>query len=201
MEIKKNKPMFVVFEGIDGSGKTTISKMLQDMFDKRGYKTLWLREPSDSIWGKKIRKLANLKDAIPIEEELNYFIEDRKIDLKHNIGPALKEGKIVILDRYYYSNGCYQGARGLDVNKIIEKNLEFALTPDLTFIIDLPVDVALDRIKNNREETAILFEKKDYLERVRNNYLNLSFPEIKVIDGNDSIEGVFAKIKTVFDLI
>ncbi len=201
MEIKKNKPMFVVFEGIDGSGKTTISKMLQDMFDKRGYKTLWLREPSDSIWGKKIRELANLKDAIPIEEELNYFIEDRKIDLKHNIGPALEQGKIVILDRYYYSNGCYQGARGLDVNKIIEKNLEFALTPDLTFIIDLPVDVALYRIKNNREETAILFEKKDYLERVRSNYLNLSFPEIKVIDGNDSIEGVFAKIKTVFDLI
>ncbi len=201
MKVKKNIPLFIVFEGIDGSGKTTISKMLQDMLDKSGYKTLWLREPSDSIWGKKIRELANLKDAIPIEEELNYFIEDRRIDLKNNIVPALKDGKIVILDRYYYSNGCYQGARGLDVNKIIEKNLEFALTPDVTFIIDLPVDIALDRIKNNREETAILFEKKDYLEKVRNNYLNLSFPEIKVIDGNDSIAGVFAKIKTVFDLI
>ena len=87
--------------------------------------------------------------------------------------------KIVILDRYYYSNGCYQGARGLNVNDIIDKNLEFALKPDITFIIDLPVDVALERIKNNREETAILFEKKEYLEKVRNNYLNLSFSEIK----------------------
>ena len=127
MEIIKGKSCFIVFEGIDGSGKTTISTMLKSYFEGNGFKVVWSREPSDSVWGQKIRNLANSEDSIPIEEELNYFIEDRKIDLRDNIIPGLKEGKIVILDRYYYSNGCYQGARGLDVGRIIEKNLEFQI--------------------------------------------------------------------------
>jgi len=191
MQIKPKTPYFIVFEGIDGSGKTTISKKLKTFFDDKDFDTVWLREPSDTIWGQKIRTLANLKDSIPIEEELNYFIEDRKIDLKKNIIPALEKGKIVILDRYYYSNGCYQGARGLDVKEIIDDNLVFAKKPDITFIIDVPVDIALTRIKKNRDEAAILFEKKDFLEKVRNNYMNLKYPEIKIIDGTNSIDRVF----------
>ncbi len=200
MKVKIGQPCFIVFEGIDGSGKTTISKMLMDYFEKKAFEVVWSREPSDSIWGRKIRNLANIEDSIPIEDELNYFIEDRKIDLNDNIIPALNEGKIVILDRYYYSNGCYQGARGLDVDKIIETNLEFALKPDITFIIDVPVEIAMERIKKNREETAKLFEKADYLQKVRNNYLDLAFPEIRIIDGNDTIKGVFSKIKDLFVL-
>jgi len=191
MQIQTKTPCFIVFEGIDGSGKTTISKKLKTFFDDKGFDTVWLREPSDTIWGQKIRTLANLKSSIPIEDELNYFIEDRKIDLKENIIPALQKGKIVILDRYYYSNGCYQGARGLDVKKIIDDNLVFAKKPDITFIIDVPVDIALTRIKKNRDEAAILFEKKDFLEKVRNNYMNLKYPEIKIIDGTNSIDRVF----------
>jgi len=200
MKVYKHKSLFIVFEGIDGSGKTTTSKRLKDFFIKKGMKTHWLLEPSfDSKWGKKIRELANLKESIPIEEELNYFIEDRKLDLKNNIIPALNSGEKVILDRYYYSNACYQGAKGMEIGTILKKNLEFSIVPDITFIIDVSVETALKRIKSNREETAILFEKEDYLKKVRENYLSLKSPEIKIINGEGSADGVFELVIAHFE--
>ncbi len=188
-------PMLIVFEGIDGSGKTTISKMLFSYLKKKEFNTVWFREPSDSKWGKKIRDLAQSKDSIPLEQELNYFIEDRKINVKLNIKPALNKNKIVILDRYYFSTACYQGARGMDIEKIIKINREFAPEPDIIFIIDVNVKTALERIKKNRRSKAKLFEKKDFLEKVRKNYLNLNINNIKIINGNNDLDTVFNDIK------
>lgn len=188
-------PMLIVFEGIDGSGKTTISKMLFFYLKKKKYNTVWFREPSDSKWGKKIRDLAQSKDSIPLEQELNYFIQDRKINVKLNIKPALNKNKIVILDRYYFSTACYQGARGMDIEKIIKINREFAPEPDIIFIIDVNVKTALARITKNRRSKAKLFEKKDFLEKVRKNYLNLNINNIQIIDGNKNLNTVFKDIK------
>jgi len=190
-------PMLIVFEGIDGSGKTTISKMLFSYLKKKKYNTVWFREPSDSKWGKKIRDLAHSKDSIPLEEELNYFIEDRKINVRINIKPALKNNKIVILDRYYFSTACYQGARGMDIENIIKINRKFAPEPDIIFIIDVNVKIALERIKKNRQSKAKLFEKKEFLEKVRKNYLNLNNKNIKIIDGNNELNTVFNDIKNL----
>jgi len=190
-------PMLIVFEGIDGSGKTTISKMLFSYLKKKKYNTVWFREPSDSKWGKKIRDLAQSKDSIPLEEELNYFIEDRKINVRINIKPALKNNKIVILDRYYFSTACYQGARGMDIENIIKINRKFASEPDIIFIIDVNVKIALERIKKNRQSKAKLFEKKEFLEKVRKNYLNLNNKNIKIIDGNNELNTVFNDIKNL----
>ena len=189
--------MLIVFEGIDGSGKTTISKMLFSYLKKKKYNTVWFREPSDSKWGKKIRDLAHSKDSIPLEEELNYFIEDRKINVRINIKPALKNNKIVILDRYYFSTACYQGARGMDIENIIKINRKFAPEPDIIFIIDVNVKIALERIKKNRQSKAKLFEKKEFLEKVRKNYLNLNNKNIKIIDGNNELNTVFNDIKNL----
>ena len=188
-------PMLIVFEGIDGSGKTTLSKMLFSYLKKKKYNTVWFREPSDSKWGKKIRDLAQSKDSIPLEQELNYFIEDRKINVKINIKPALKNNKIVILDRYYFSTACYQGARGMNIENIIKINKEFASEPDIIFVIDVDVKTALSRIKKNRRSKAKLFEKKKFLEKVRKNYLNLNNKNIQLIDGNNDLNTVFKDIK------
>ncbi len=197
--MKIKKPLFIVFEGIDGSGKTTISKMLLAFFEENGNKAAWFREPGDSAWGKKIRELANLEDSIPIEEELQYFIEDRKINVRENILPSLEAGKIVIVDRYYYSSACYQGARGLDLHEIIRLNREFAPVPDLVFLIDVDVDTALERIRRGRDIEAKLFEKKEYLQQVRENYLGLrDLPYFRVIDGTAEVEQVFGWVKTAF---
>ncbi len=198
MNINVKQPLLIAFEGIDGSGKTTVSKMLLAYLNENGYETIWLREPGDSKWGKKIRELANQEEGIPIEEELRYFIEDRKLNVKNNILPALQQSKSVIVDRYYFSSACYQGARGLDMFQIIEKNREFAPEPDITFIIDVDVDTALTRIRKSRETEAKLFERKEFLQKVRENYLSLGDDKkIHIIDGTDDPEKVFDKIKNI----
>jgi dTMP kinase len=194
-QLKKNQPFFIVFEGIDGSGKTTLSKMLQEYLREKGFETVWYREPGDSEWGRKIRDLANSNDSIPIEEELNYFVEDRKYTVKNYITPAREQGKIMILDRYFYSTACYQGARGLDVKRILDTNRDFAPEPDCVLLIDVTVETAMERINQNRDSTALLFEKKEYLEAVRQRYLALEGDNICPINGNNTIDTVFADIK------
>jgi dTMP kinase len=173
----------IVFEGIDGSGKTTVSKMVAAHMLEQGEEVVWLREPSDSRWGQKIRDLASHKDSIPIEEELHYFIEDRKWDVETNIKPALKQKKTVILDRYFFSTACYQGARGLNADEILAQNRQFAPEPDRVFIIDVDVDTALQRIRKNRETEVKLFEKREFLANVRQNYLSLRGDHIHLING------------------
>jgi dTMP kinase len=184
----------IVFEGIDGSGKTTLSRMLDERLKGSGIETLWLREPTDSPLGDRIRKIAQTKRTIPPREELDYFIKDRKWDVKRNIEPALRAGKTVILDRYFYSNACYQGARGLDMEEILEANRRFAPEADIVFVIDVDVKTALERIRRNRLSQARLFEKESFLQKVRENYLKLSGPNIVLIDGNGDVTTVFARI-------
>lgn len=195
-----NHPLLIVFEGIDGSGKTTLSKMLCEHMTKKKMPVVWLREPSDSKWGKKIMELSRHKTSIPLEEELKYFIEDRKINVSRYIKPALSGNKTVILDRYYYSTACYQGARGMDMDKIIQINRKFAPDPDITFIIDVAVETGLDRIKKNRSSRMKLFEQKTFLEKVRDNYLALSGDNIHVIDGNRDLTVILKQIIRILDL-
>jgi dTMP kinase len=195
-KMNTQKPLLILFEGIDGSGKTSLSEMLLAHLKGKGFAAVWFREPAGSKWGKKIRELANLKDSIPIEEELEYFIKDRQWNVKNNILPNLQENKIVILDRYYYSTACYQGARGLDVAEIIKKNTAFAPEPDITLIVDVDVDAALQRIKRNREQEAKLFEKRDFLQKVRDNYLKLQGSNIHIIDGTPPLQVVFEQVRS-----
>jgi dTMP kinase len=188
----------IVFEGIDGSGKTSLSKMFHAYLLKNGTPADWLREPTDSPLGEKIRRLAQDKDAISIREELELFLQDRRWDVEANILPALRAGKTVVMDRYFYSNACYQGARGLDMDAIIRMNRQFAPEPDLTFIIDADVDRALARISRSRQGVAKLFEKKHFLEKVRANYLRLVGTNIVLIDGNPELESVISEVIQCF---
>jgi dTMP kinase len=189
----------IVFEGIDGSGKTSLSRLFNSHLKEKGLPTAWLREPSDSALGDKIRRIAQDNDQISPQQELEYFIQDRRWDVVNNILPALQAGKTVVLDRYFYSNACYQGARGLDMEAIIRLNLEFAPAPDLTFVIDVDVDRALARINRSRQGVVKLFEKKEFLKKVRANYLKLSGADILPIDGNPDLETVLADIISRFD--
>lgn len=184
----------IVFEGIDGSGKTTLSQMFYQRLQAEGTASLWLREPTDSPLGRRIRRIAQEQDSISAQEELDLFLADRRWDVEINILPALRAGKTVVLDRYYYSNACYQGARGLDLDAILRANREFAPEPDLVFIIDVEVDRALERIGRARESLARLFEKRGYLEKVRANYLSLRGRNLAVIDGNPGLERVFSAV-------
>jgi dTMP kinase len=184
----------VVFEGIDGSGKTSLSRLFLDRLRAEGTEAVWLREPTDSPLGERIRRLAQEKESVPPRQELELFIQDRRWDVEHNIRPALRAGTTVVMDRYYYSNACYQGARGLDMAAILAANREFAPEPDLVLIIDVEVGRALERIGRARTTVAKLFEKREFLETVRANYLSLQGANLALIDGNPGLEPVFASV-------
>ncbi len=190
----------IAFEGIDGSGKTVLSRMLAAELEGAAPGSVrWLREPGDSPWGKRIRELARSRESLPVEEQLRLFIEDRRWDVRTNIAPALAAGQTVIMDRYFYSTACYQGARGVNPETILARNRQFAPEADLVLIVDVDVDTALKRILRNRDETAPLFEKKEFLERVRAHYLRLQGPPFRVIDGRQPVEEVYAGVRRQVD--
>lgn len=181
--------VLIAVEGIDGAGKTTQAKILLDTLTQKGYDVIYLHEPTAGNWGRKIKELAtNGRHKIKPETELEFFYLDRLEDVEKNIRPALQGKKIVIMDRYYFSNVAYQGARGLDPDLIERKNERIAPTPDITIILDLNPEVALKRIRYKRNETPNYFERKKYLERVRQAFLKCfsNRPNIKIIDGDDN---------------
>lgn len=181
------KGVLIAIEGIDGAGKTTQSKILYETLTKNGYSAVILHEPTDSKWGQEIRNWArNGRHKISAETELKYFYFDRLEDVEKNIKPALKNKKVVIMDRYYFSSVAYQGARGIDPNYIEKRNEEIAPKPDILIILDLEPEDALKRIRRKRNTTPNHFEREKYLEKVRQLYLTQfsNRPYVLIIKGD-----------------
>ena len=179
--------MLIAVEGIDGSGKTTIVKFLEEELRRMGYDVLSLKEPTDSEWGKKIRE--SFKDrSLKPEEELELFLKDREFNVQNNILPALEAGKIVIMDRYYYSTIAYQGSLGLDIDEIRRLNEMIAPKPDLVIILDVHPEIALERIRM-RGDKPNRFEDLEYLKKVREIFLSLK-NNVVVIDAERDIDSV-----------
>ncbi len=162
----RKQGILIVFEGIDGSGKTTQARSLLRKLRARGFDAVFFREPSRGKWGRLIRKAALRADSLTPEEELDLFIRDRREDVARNIKPSLEAGKVVVLDRYYFSTIAYQGAKGIDPARIRRMNERFAVRPDLVFILDIEAGKGLSRIacRSRKDE---LFEREDYLAGVR----------------------------------
>lgn len=181
--------LFIVIEGIDGTGKSTQAKMLKAALEKAGKTVTLDREPSDGPFGKILRDSAT-KGRLSPQEELDLFHQDRKHHLETLILPALDRGETVILDRYYFSTMAYQGQRGFDPQEIRKTNLSFAPNPDILFILDLPVEKALGRI-GVRGDTTNEFEKHDALQYCRDTFLSVSHePFAHVIDSSQSIDEI-----------
>jgi dTMP kinase len=180
----------IALEGVDGTGKSTQCGLLADYLESIGYSVVRLREPTTGTWGQKIRKiLTEGRGDVTPEEELQYFINDRKEDVEQNIAPALRQGKIVLIDRYYYSTAAYQGALGFDPVKIIEDNEAFAPRPDLLFIIQGSLDESFRRIEQGREGFSS-FEKRDYLDKVQNIFGSLTGDHIRRVDSDPPVKKV-----------
>jgi dTMP kinase len=183
--------MFIVIEGIDGTGKSTQAKRLAAHFTAQGRTVTLSREPTDGPWGTLLRNSAQTGRLSP-EEELETFLKDRRQHVQELITPALAAGNVVILDRYYFSTMAYQGARGFDPRQIRRDNEAFAPVPDLLLILDLDVDTAITRI-GSRGDTANEFEQRANLQRCREIFLSLKDePFARVIDakaGADEVAG------------
>jgi dTMP kinase len=175
--------MFIVFEGIDGSGKSTQARLLSDFFESRGIPFILTHEPSDGIIGQKLRSLAS---RLKPEEESRLFLEDRVDHVKTVISPAMKAGQHVICDRYYYSSAAYQGALGLDPVEVIDYNRSMVPEPDVVFLMVVSVETALRRIGQSRSEGFSVFEKRNGLEAVSGIYDTFKDDVIKRIDGEQT---------------
>ena len=187
--------MFIVLEGIDGTGKSTQCQLLAEWFRGLGREVVTSREPTDGPWGTKLRQSAASGRLSP-EDELDYFLKDRRQHVEELIAPSLAVGKVVILDRYYFSTMAYQGARGFDPQEIRQKNEEFAPVPDHLFILDIDVDTALSRI-GGRGDTANEFEQREALQKCRDIFLSLSGePFAHLIDSSGSLDNVQQSIRT-----
>ena len=154
------KGIFIVVDGIDGSGKSEILKMLHNyLFSKhKNYRLLTTREPTNGAYGKQIRQMLR-KEKNPISSSkklMDLFVKDRKDHIKNTIEPFLKKSNeheinILLCDRYYYSTIAFQSAQGIDIKDIIAKNKVFR-KPDIAFILDVEPSVALDRIEYRKKE-------------------------------------------------
>jgi dTMP kinase len=198
--IKKiSRGVLFVIEGIDGSGKTTQAERLAGSLAHDGYDVLSLREPTDSVWGKKIREAAHANERREDpREEYRLFLLDRRQNVEESIAPALAARRVVILDRYYFSTMAYQGARGIDPERIRVENEAFAPVPDRVFYISITVAEGLRRISDNRGGFTS-FEQEEYLNRVREIFDGhvTCLPFVVSVDGMRAHDAVFDEIKRI----
>lgn len=185
----------LVLEGIDGTGKSTQSKLLAEALRERGMRVITSREPTDGPYGTRLRNSATTGRLSP-EEELQLFLQDRAEHVETLINPALEAGEVVILDRYYFSSMAYQGIRGFDPAEIRRANEEFAPPPDLLLLLDLPVETALQRI-GVRDGEANEFEQRSSLETCSEVFHSIKDDFVRVIDASQSIEDIHRDILAV----
>jgi dTMP kinase len=181
--------LLIVFEGIDGTGKSTQLHLLSEKLRQLGYAVLVTREPTDGHYGKKIRELFLDRGAVSQEEELELFIADRAEHVKEVIAPALADGCVVVCDRYYLSTVAYQGANGMNQDMILEKNKNFPV-PDLAIILEIEPAQGIHRIQNQRNEHPNSFEQEANLQKVAEIFGAMQQDYIKRINGSGSIEHV-----------
>jgi dTMP kinase len=190
------KGKFIVFEGLDGSGRSTQVVKLGQFLTDRGFNVVTTKEPTiDSAAGRKIKEILTQKIETDPMELQRLYAQDRKEHLENKIIPALEEGKIVISDRYFFSTFAYGSAHGADLEKLIELNNNF-LYPDMIILFKIDAKACMDRIEK-RGDLKEFFEREEMLEKVSQVYddLSLRFKNFKIIDAKKSKEEVFNQIK------
>ncbi|MBQ4091668.1 MAG: dTMP kinase [Clostridia bacterium] len=200
--IKSSK--FIVFEGIDGAGKTTQINLLANSLRERGIDCFVTAEPTALPSGKLLRRA--LKGDIPATpmEMAEMFAKDRvnhNIDENEGIGKKLSEGTTVITDRYYYSSLAYQGSElGFDVVSKLNLENPDIRTPDLCVFLDLTPEVSLKRIGARENVPHEIYENYDYLQKTRKTFFDV-FEKLRqrgerivIIDASGNVEEIAARI-------
>jgi len=177
------KPLFIVFEGPDGSGLSTQANLLVKWFKSHGKNALLTKEPTNSIVGGLIRSILKKEWKVDMKTFALLFSADRSYHLSSEIEPALKKGFSVVCDRYILSTLAFNVEKGT-LDWLKQLNSQFK-KPDFTFIMDVPGNVSVERIKKSRFGMEF-FEEADKLEEVRENYRELRdyFPNTFIIKGD-----------------
>lgn len=195
---------FITFEGIEGSGKSTQAKKLYEYLTNKNVKSYLTREPGGTQIGKKIREilLSHWEEKFPPISELLLYEADRNIHIHNVIKPLLNDDYIVICDRFYDSTTAYQHyARGIDYNLVdfLNKTTVEGLKPDITFLLDLPVEEAFKRL--NREKDRMESQGTEFHKKVREGFLKIAEKEkerIVILDGLKNPDDIF---KTIIQIL
>jgi len=200
--------LFITFEGLDGSGKTTQIEAFIQHLENSGIAYQLFREPGGTIIGEKIRQILldkNHTAMLPITELLLYSASRHQLTM-NSIHPALQEGRVVICDRFYDSTTAYQGyGRGIDLNLIKQLNraATASLIPDLTFVLDIELDVRQRRL-GNKVLDRLEQETVEFHKRVREGFIQMAHAEperIVLIEGNRSADDIAGEIWSHFNML
>ena len=202
------KGLFITFEGLDGSGKTTQIALLSDYLKRKDLEVITAIEPGGTALGDKIRQMLLDRENTGMSHKAETFLfEASRAELVSKvIGPALGRGKIIICDRFFDSTIVYQGiARGLGVEKIMELSLwaTDGIVPDLTFLLSVDVDGGEERLSGSLERRDRIESEEDkFKQSIYEGYLELSRKysgRIMLIDGKQDIKTIFGQIKERVD--
>jgi dTMP kinase len=188
--------MFIAFEGIDGSGKSTQAKMLFEYLHKKG-KCIFTHEPTDGATGRFIKELLGGEHSIDQMALQLLFVSDRAEHVNGLILPKIKEGYSVVTDRYMFSSIAYGAASGVDAEWLRKVSGKFPL-PDATFVCDVDPEIAVQRIgkRNDKKESVAYFEKLSFLSSARSEFRSMSglYKNYYVVDSSGTVEEIHSNI-------
>lgn len=200
----KKKGLLITFEGIDGCGKSVQARRSLRFLQNRGHDTILLREPGSTPVAERLRRiLLDKKLSIPDMTELLLYEAARSELVDKIIRPALRQGKIVLLDRYYDSTTAYQGyGRELEINMVtsLHKIATGSIAPHLTMVFNVDLKTAFAR--RSKDPDRLENQAAAFHERVRRGFLAIARKEnrrVKVIDGTPSVEQVFADVRKLLE--
>ena len=203
------KGKFITIDGVEGAGKSTQIKFICDYLEAKGVNVVLTREPGGTDLGEKIRELllSTTTKSMHSDSELLLMFAARNEHIHHKIIPALEKGDWVLSDRFTDASYAYQGGgRGLDIERIerLEHWVLKGFTPDMTLLLDIPVDLGMSRVESRGEKDRIELEELDFFERVRQAYIDRSekYPQrIKLIDSSKSREHTSAQIEKILEIL
>lgn len=203
--MSKIKGKFITVEGGEGAGKSTNLELIKELLEAAGHPVLFTREPGGTPLGEEIRAmlLGHRHDGMAPETELLLMFGARAEHLNRKIIPALNAGTWVLCDRFTDATYAYQGGgRGIAPERIqsLEQWVQHGLRPDLTLLLDLPVEVGLERVGRRSAPDRFESEARHFFQSVRACYLDIAKKEperVKVIDASVPLPKVQSQIETV----
>ena len=200
------KPRFITLDGIDGAGKSTNLAVMKAWFEKHKLPVLFTREPGGTPAGEALREiLLNPATQVSLRTETLLMFAARQQHLETVILPALKNGTHVVSDRFTDATFAYQGGgRGVPLQDIatLEHWVQGDFSPDLTLLLDVPLEVSMARINQTREKDRFEQEEAEFFNRVREVYLQRANDQPEryaVIDSSQSLDAVKNQIETALD--
>ena len=190
-----NAGRLIAFEGLDGCGKSTQVERLVRALRAAGHEVVATAEPTRGEWGRRVREMARRGESVAPEEELRWFVEDRREHVAEVVRPALEAGRVVVTDRYYLSTVAYQGARGLDWRRILaDSEAEFP-APDLVLLLEIEPEAGLARVHGRGAALEPVFEDTERLRRVAGIFVALDLPQLERVPAGGSPDEVEALLR------